>query len=270
MGIYKPNAQVLLYGLAGAGKTALAVSSFWDWEEKKQVANGKLITFGSEDNPALEIPQEFRETEKGTSMRLTSPLLDNDKFKDQWNLISQKLVADAGKGDCLDVLVIDGITEFDLLFEETYVGGGGENNFAKWNDLLSEFYSMMMRISPDVLKCHVIMTARVARQRVRSADSELIDGDLYPSVRGSFRFQLPHYFNLVLYMETVQANLDGKTIPAHALNVIGSSGDFLTKNVWEHKWLAAGYPNVVLNHTWGEFWDKLTGAMEANEDKEGN
>ena len=270
MGIYKPNARTMLFGKAGAGKTALAVSSFWDWKEKKQVANGKLITFGEEDNPALEVPQEFRETELGTSMRLTSPLLDDDKFREQWNLISQKLVSNAQKGDRLDVLVIDGLTEFDLLFEETYVGGGGENNFAKWNDLLSEFYSMMMRVSSTVLGCHVIMTARAAAQRKHGAGDELIDGDLYPSVRGAFKYQLPHYFNMVLYMETVRAAFDGRTVPAHALHVVGSDGSFLTKNVWEHKWLEAGHPDVVLNHTWGEFWDKLTGTMGTQEDKEGN
>ena len=66
MGIYKPNARTMLYGRAGAGKTALAVRSFWDWKEKKQVAKGKLITIGKQDNHEIEVPQESRETELGT------------------------------------------------------------------------------------------------------------------------------------------------------------------------------------------------------------
>ncbi len=32
MGLYDPTASVLLYGMGGAGKTPLAVSSFWDWK----------------------------------------------------------------------------------------------------------------------------------------------------------------------------------------------------------------------------------------------
>lgn len=270
MSKYEPSASTLLYGSAGAGKTALAVSSFWDWKAQKKVANGKLITFGAEDNPALAIPEEFRKTEKGTSLRLTSPLLDDNAFVNQFDLISRKLVYDAQQGNCLDVLVVDGLSEFDLLYEETFNDGGGENNFAKWNGLLSEMFSMIQRLTPKVLGCHVIMTARVmerkkARQGAKASfagDPGFIDYDFYPSLRGSFRIQLPHYFNLVLYMETVRGKLpDGRIVPAHAANMV-RTGDYYIKNVWEHHWLNAGYESQVVNPMWPKLWGMLTGAIE--------
>ena len=142
MGIYTPNASTLLYGGPGAGKTALAVSSFWDWRRRKSIANGKIITFGAEDNPALAIPEECRHTDKGTSLRLISPMLDDTQFLEQFDLITRRLILDAQEGNHLDVLVIDGLSEFDLLFEETY--GGGGDNFAKWSGLLSQMFSMMI------------------------------------------------------------------------------------------------------------------------------
>ena len=83
MSHYTPHASTLLYGLAGSGKTALAVSAFWDWRNRKPICKGKYITFGAEDNPALHIPEEARHTDKGTSLRLTSPMLDDAVFLEQ-------------------------------------------------------------------------------------------------------------------------------------------------------------------------------------------
>jgi hypothetical protein len=268
MGVYSPNAATLLYGSAGAGKTPLAVSSFWDWKKGVQIANGKYISFGSEDNPALYVPEEFRQTEKGTSLRLTSPLLDSNAFLDDFDRVSQRLVYDAQQGNFLDVLVVDSLSEFDLLFEETYGDSGGDN-FKKWNDLMSQMFSMMVRLSPSVLNCHVIMTARVmerkkAKQLGRSTvagDPGFMDYDFYPSLRGSFRLHLPHYFNLVLYMETEQARTtEGKVIPAHVVNMY-RTGDYYIKNQFEHLWLSAGKPAQMSNTMWPELWGELTEAM---------
>ena len=204
MGTYTPNASTLLYGGPGAGKTALAVSSFWDWRKRESIANGKIITFGAEDNPALAIPEECRHTDKGTSLRLISPMLDDTQFLEQFDLITRRLILDAQEGKHLDVLVIDGLSEFELLFEETY--GGGGDNFAKWSGLLSQMFYMMMRSSHTSLGCQVIMTARVmekkkAQQSMKSSiggDPAYMDFDFYPSMRGSFRLHMPHYFNMVL------------------------------------------------------------------------
>ena len=233
-----------------------------------QVANGKYITFGAEDNPALAVPEEFRQTEKGTSMRLTSPLLDSDEFVSQFDRISQRLVYDAQQGNCLDVLVIDGLSEFDLLFEETF--SDGDDNFAKWNGLMSQLFSMMIRLSPTVLGCHVIMTARVMERKKAkqvkgktvAGDPGFMDFDFYPSLRGSFRLHLPHYFNLVLYMEALQAQAsDGRTVPAHVVNMY-RTGDYCIKNQWEHKWLAAKKPAQLANMMWPKLWEELTEAIE--------
>ena len=38
--------STLLYGGPGVGKTAPALSSFYDWKNKTLIGDGKLITFG--------------------------------------------------------------------------------------------------------------------------------------------------------------------------------------------------------------------------------
>ena len=272
MGLYTPNASTLLYGGPGGGKTALAVSSFWDWRAKKLIANGKIITFGAEDNPALKIPEECRHTAKGTSLRLTSPLLDDQEFIKQFDLIMRKFVYDAQQGNPLDVLVIDGLSELDLLFEATYKQetGEAESKFAKWEALLSTMFATMMRANHHTLNCQVIVTARVmekkkAKQQGKltiAGDPGFMDFDYYPSLRGQFRVHLPHYYNLVLYVETVTARTKaGKVIPAHAVHML-RTGDFYVKSTWEHEWIAADLPDKLLNPMWPGLWAKLTGAME--------
>ena len=264
MGIYTPNASTLLYGGPGAGKTALAVSSFWDWRRRKPIANGKIITFGAEDNPALAIPEECRHTDKGTSLRLISPMLDDTQFLEQFDLITRRLILDAQEGNHLDVLVIDGLSEFDLLFEETY--GGGGDNFAKWSGLLSQMFSMMMRTSHTSLGCQVIMTARVmekkkAQQSMRSSiggDPAYMDFDFYPSMRGSFRLHMPHYFNMVLYMQEKKVYVPEEK-HVKVLNVV-RNGEYYSKNVWQHEWDQAELPTELHNVMWPELWVQLTTA----------
>ncbi len=264
MGVYDPTASVLLYGMGGAGKTPLAVSSFWDWKRGRKICNGKYITFGAEDNPALMIPEEFRHTDKGTSLRLTSPLLDSTAFLTEFDRVTRRFVLDAEEGHPIDVLVIDGLTEFDLLFEETYADTG--DNFAKWNALLSQMYSMMLRTSHNVMGCPVIMTARVmerkkgtqSRTMTIGGDPGFVDYDYYPSLRGSFRLQLPHYFGLVLYLETAQEKLqDGRVVPTHIVNMY-RTGDFFVKNQFEYAWIKAGKAAKLVNPDWPDLWEQLT------------
>lgn len=261
--------SALLYGGPGAGKTALAVSAFWDWRKKEKVANGKIITFGAEDNPALMIPEECRHTDKGTSLRLTSPLLDSQTFLEQFNLITRRFIKDSEEGHPLDVLVIDGLSEFDLLFEHTYVDTGDkESQFAKWNALLAEMFACMMRASHTALNCQVLMTARVMEKKKAkqgrsgsiAGDPDYIDYDYYPSMRGSFRLHMPHYFNLVLYMETKTARTaDGRVVPAHVVNMV-RNGDFYIKNQWEHSWLENEKNTAVANVMWPDLWKRMTAA----------
>ena len=267
MGVYEPASSTLLYGGPGSGKTALAVSSFWDWRKQEQIANGKLITLGGEDNPALMVPQKCRETAKGTSLRLVSPLLDGQQFLEQLNLILRRLVADAEEGHPLDVLVIDSLSEFDLLYEHTFAGG--DDNFAKWDGLLANLFALMMCASHTALKCQVIMTARVMEKKKAkmfktssvAGDPDYVDFDYYPSLRGSFRLHLPHYFNMVLYQETALArNAAGKVVPVHKTNLVRSGG-YYVKNVWEHQWLEHEPLPYVVNASWPTIWTKLTGAI---------
>lgn len=213
---------------------------------------------------------DIREGGKGgTSLRLTSPLLDSQKFVTDFEAVTLRFIADAEAGSPLDVLVIDGWSEFDLMFEETH-SGGDSGEFAKWNDLLSRMFSATMRVTPTAIGGMVVATARVmekkkARQGKRNTiagDPSYLDYDYYPSMRGSFRLHMPHYYNLVMYMETEMAvTSDGRKVPAHVLNVV-RSGDFYVKNVWEHEWLSARRDARLVNPMWPTFWQQLTQARE--------
>ena len=119
------------------------------------------------------------------------------------------LMKEAEAGNPLDVLVIDSLSEFDLMYEETST----EEGFAKWHELLGQMFATVSLVNHAVLKCPIIMTARVAEKRSArpgkieglqtSGDPQHFNFDYYPSLRGQFRLALPHYFSLVLYLSLI-------------------------------------------------------------------
>ena len=263
--------STLLYGGPGVGKTPFGVSSFFDWKTGTELANGRLISFGREYNPALAVPEKFQKL-GDISLRFRSPSLDDFDWVDQFRAVVNGLLKNARDGNCLDALVIDGMSEFDLLYEMVHDEKfGGEDKFAKWNDLMSELLAIMQRLDPDELGCHVFVTARVMeRKRERrsarstiAGDPSYVDYDYYPSLRGGFRLHFPHYFNMVLYMETqlrmvTGGDYVGQKLPAHILNMV-RTGDFYVKNVWEYAWLKAGEPLQLVNPSFADVYDRIVG-----------
>lgn len=266
---------VLLYGNGGVGKTPLAVSAFWDWMRRKKLAEGRWITLGREDNPALAVPEEFRTMYDGKmSLRLRAPTLDDDRWVRDLDKVTLDLVKAARKGQKLDALVFDGFSEFDLLYEKVVDNNGGpdsllpeterKENFAKWNSLLESFFSIVQRLDPTELGCDVICTARVMEKKrakqskkgtVIPGDPEYLDFDYYPAIRGAFRYLIPCYFNMVLYMDVEVRPVDvgGKILkaPTHILNTV-ATGDFFVKNHWEWQWMKLGLPFEMVNPMWSD------------------
>ena len=273
--LYQPVTSGLLYGGPGSGKTALAVSAFYDWQTGTPVTeNAKLVTFGREDNPALAVPESYRQTDKGTSLRFSSPQLDSMDWLEKFELVTEMLLHEASKGNCLDVLVIDGMSEFDLLFEEVFAAqNGGSDEFKKWNALLSQMFATMIRLDPVALGCTVLVTARVMerkkerRSRMSSiaGDPDFVDFDYYPSLRGSFRLHFPHYFSYVWHMETqmmraTSGKWEGQMLPAHVLNMV-RTGEFYVKNQWEHQWLQAGEELQILNPSFPDVHSRMVATL---------
>ena len=267
--IYTPPLSALLYGGPGAGKSYLACSSFFDYETGESIANGKLITFGGEDNPALDLPEEHRVIGKNnTSLRLTSPLLDSRKFMETFRTVMRRLYQDAQNGEPLDVLVIDGLSELDLMFENT----SSQDGYDKWGELLDEMFATVSISNHENLLCPVIITARVSEKRdgkigkkdgtsSTKGDPDYMNFNYYPSLRGQFRLHLPHYYSMVLYLDTeprlvTEGPYAGKYLPQHTVNMT-QSGKFYVKNQFEHKWLKAQLPLRLTNITWPKLWGML-------------
>ena len=252
--------STILYGPPNAGKTYLACSSFFDYDTGLEIANGKLITFGGEDNPALEIPESCRTLGK-TSLHLTSPKLDSRKFAETFHGAMLKLMQDAENGNPLDVLVIDSITEFGLLFEHT----SKEEGFTKWGELLAKLFSTVSLLNHKVMKCPIILTARVGeKQNAGSAltESDFMDFDYYPLLRGGFKLSLPYYSSMCLYLETksmlaTDGPYKGKRVPKHLATML-KGGPYFIKNQWEHKWMQKGLPMQLENPTWPMLMSILT------------
>ena len=253
------HSRSLFYGWAGAGKTALAVSSFWDWEGGQQIANGRLLTFGGEYNEALGVPEEL-------IRRFKSPSLTDNKWATELERYTTALVKDAATGKLeLDAIVFDGFSEFDMLYEGV-ADAKGTDKFEKYDGLLMELYANLSRLDPEVLGCDVLATARVQEKRKAKAsrtgrdipgDPDYMTSDFYPAMRGTMRYSLPHYFNNVFFMEEQLVLMPGKAKreSAHALTAIHTGG-YLVKNQHKHLWVPAGLPPVVYNQTWPQL--KLT------------
>lgn len=262
----------LLYGTPGSGKTAFGVSAMWDWVKKEKLRNGRIISVGGEKNASLHIPDEFTHTGSGDSLNISSPMLDKDvteKDYDQWlrtlDQFTRALIRDAkqGKADRPEVIVFDGWTEFNLLFENTEARQRMDT-MQRYGSLLKETFGLLQRLDPRTLEVVVIGTARVGERRKAKVDRrgaeftpgepDFINVDYYPSYRGQFRHELPHYYSNVYYMQSevvipISGPYKGKQVPAHSLTVVRSDDaqQFLIKNQSEHEWLDAGYDTVLYN-----------------------
>lgn len=260
----------LNYGFAGAGKTYTATTSFWDNEKNDFIRKGFWVTFGRESNRRIKMPDiTLEQASKGEYGRIKfgSPSLDNDEFVKKFGEFCRAIYkANQGKERKLEAIVIDGMSEFDLLFETVHSNIYGDaNKFAKWDDLLGQFFSAFQILDPEEIKAHIIMTARVREKRrqetdrvgnvVRQGDGDFIPTDHMPSVRGQFRTYMPHYFNLVTFYDTktIMQRVNGKNIRAavHQAHMLPED-EYLIKNNWEDLWIEAGHPSILHNPTFDE------------------
>ena len=282
----------LIYGPPHAGKTSLVTSAMWDWVEKKKIREGRLISIGREKNSFLHTPDEFTHTGSGESLYIKAPLLDtdvNDAEYDRWlktlDQLTRSLIRDAkqGKADRPQVIGFDGWTEFDLLYENS-AARQKMDTMQRFGSLLSQTFGLLERLDPEVLEIAFISTARVAERRKAKVnkrgeefvpgDPDYIDVDYYPSYRGQMKFDMPHYFSNVFFMQeevrkVKRGEYVGREMPVHALTVLRSdeAQHFLIKNQSEHEWLDAGYDTTLINPSFDDINDGFIRLKEEYGDK---
>lgn len=257
--------SLLTYGFAGAGKTRLGTSALWNHETQEFLRRGYWVTFGRESNQSIQMPtitlkeaSDSGWTQPG-HIRLTSPSADSVGFATDFEKFGRAVhkanttAIKAGKEPPVEVIVLDGLSEFDLLFETGFdaVEGTG-NKFAKWDALMAKFFAMMQILDPEEIHAHVIVTARVRAKDESSPQP----WDYIPSVRGQFKTYLPHYFNLVTYMDTMTRpqQIDGQRMPVteHRAHILPEGTEYQIKNNWEEQWVKAKQKPVLSNPTFDE------------------
>lgn len=261
----------LNYGFAGGGKTFEATSSFWDHDKGDFIRPGYWCTFGRESNKRITIPEiTLAQVAKGEygQVRFGSPNLDSDEFVRKFGEFGRAIFkANQGKNKLFEAVVVDGMSEFDLLYETVHSNVYGDGNkYAKWDDLLGQFFSTFQLLDPDAMKAHVVMTARVREVRKadagRAGDGDFIPTKHMPSVRGQFKTYMPHYFNLVTYYDTVtrlaQVNGKNQRVGVHQAYMVPND-DYLVKNNWEDLWVKAGHPSVLINPSFDNILDIIKG-----------
>lgn len=244
------NIAVLIYGFTGAGKTLFGLSAGMDWKDGTTIRPYRYLQIGAERNSAIEIPDE-------NIKKFTSPQLDSVGFMDE--LISylklvkstnMKAIAD-GKPVPIQAVILDSVSELGLLFENVHKKvEGTSNKFKVWDAMQERLFSLMQLLDPQELHAHVVVTARVGERRreltdnngrvMNPGDPDYMASDYYPALRGGFRLNLPHYFDMVLYVERTLGAVEvgGKrraNIPIHRIKMVPDSS-FLVKNSWEHLW----------------------------------
>lgn len=259
--------SILSYGGPGTGKTALGVSSFWDFLKKEPVEGqtGRLLLIGRESNPDLDVPDEFI---KRFPVDRANPL----DFVENLKKYMVTLLAKAKKQpeSRPTNIVLDGFSELGLDFlwahQEDNPGAG---KWDKYSDLKRDLTEIFLMWNPDELQANLFSTARVTRFKKQSkTDSgKVIEGDpdwmsdttYHPALDGFWRDNLGHYFNHIVYHEmTFSAAVEkgGKTVKKSLwLSHWLPTGDYTVKNTAAHKWpLNATLENVS--------WPTVMAALE--------
>ena len=172
-------------------------------------------------------------------------MLDSNQFLKELNDFTSSLLLAAKRGNYpLDAVVFDGMSEFDLMYEEVYQKTkAGNDAYAKWAALLSECFNLMQRLDPNTIGAHVLFTARIAEKR--ETDPDFVDF-YYPSLRGQFKLNFPYYFNLVTFVEQRVEN----SLPVSYYHLI-KTNKFTVKNQWTREWIEnkieTKFPNMTFN-----------------------
>ena len=261
----------LNYGFAGRGKSYEATSSFWDHEKIDFIRPGYWVVFGRESNKRITMPTvTLEQVAKGEygQIKFGSPDLQSDEFSRKFSEFCRALYkANQGKVKKFEAIVVDGMSEFDLLYGTVHHNVYGDGNkFAKWDDLLGQFFSAFQILDPDEIKAHVVMTARVREVKkktdIATGDGDFIPTNYMPSVRGQFKTYMPHYFNLVTYYDTVtrlaQVNGKNQRVGVHQAHMVPED-DYLVKNNWEDLWVKAGHPGLLMNPTFNQILEIIKG-----------
>lgn len=266
------SGSFLFYGDAGAGKTAILASAFWDWKKMKLIRDGRLLVFGREGNDALDIPE-------ANVKRFKSPKSDPLKFLDEFNLYMEALILQLEKGKGPEVIGLDGWSEWNqtLLYEHD-LSKGDSDYWAKFDTAKDNFFAIQRAMDPGEFDhTFFLATARVDEKRkgvyskttkqVTGADPDYWQGMKYiPAMVGWAKKNMSHYYDLVAYMETEPGPVktpSGATRQAmHHRTYLVQAGDYLVKSRWSHKWIATDQPDYLTNASFDDMLGRLEDANE--------
>jgi hypothetical protein len=266
--------SICSYGGPGHGKTFFGVSAFWNPLTNEPVpgTNGKLILVGREDNQDLGLPDEMV---RRFPLDPDHPMQFAKELQEYLKMVS--LAARQGHQNKLTTLCIDGISElcYAFIWAAKQEPEAASNQFWAWNEWQQQFVAIMQMLNPNTLQADVFATARVAEYREGSSkvkgDPDWMESFRYfPAAQGWARMNVGHYFNYIVFHnqgfdKQVVKGTDGKNttikipyVKTHWL----PTGDYLVKNVLQHKWLLSGMPAEMKNVQWPE----VKAAMDAIDD----
>ena len=250
--------SAVFYGGPGAGKTRVLASSMFDFKTGKVIRKGRLLQFGRERNISVtrRLPPEMIK-------RFVSPVDQPDKFVGDFSAWLMAAYRAAKKGDGLEVIALDGWTEFDVLFNQVKTTEGAMlKHFGRVKDSFIQAFEML---DPELMHAHILSTARVDewKKAITKADGdELVRSDpdwmdyrYFPAASGWAKKNLSHYNDFVIYVDQDRGlkMVDGKAKQGfvHKYYML-PDGDFWVKNSLEEEWINAKAPVYLTDPTFDD------------------
>lgn len=233
----EPKVAIIMHGKEGTGKSLFLASAFANVKTGEPTGRtGKILDVEGRLGH-LRVPADIIEDMRPAYGKPEGIVGDKGKLRTWLSRYLRDI--NAGKAP-YDVIGIDSITELQFLIRLGMAKSANSENSREDEEVLSQRSWGLLgdRLAYDIgymrpryTKAHLIVTAYSQDDRDNPKVLEAIER---PALQGALADKIGHFFDFIIYVENTRIGRGENAKVVHRYHFT-STGDFKTKNIYEHE-----------------------------------